>query len=151
MFLGRGSGGPKQSSWTKTGSPLFQSFFVRNSDSLPPGEQQPPAEQQAPAEADKAEGLRWLFTGVVGDESQPIHARAGCRVINVVSGVTGALICKGKGTVPGQGSCEEYWTLCGLEVASDTTGASRLIRGCVGDLRFLLSDGYTTVWCRAGS
>jgi hypothetical protein len=139
MFLGRGTGGPKQSAWAKQGAQRFESFFSRNPDVRA---EQPPA----PAEADSAEELRWLFTGVVGEDYQPIRARVGCRVINVVSGVTGALVSKGVGNVRGEGTCEVYWALDGLEVEADTSGAAWLLCGGAGDLRLRLFDG-TGVWC----
>jgi hypothetical protein len=147
MFLGRGSGGPKQWAWQEEGAKRFESFFVRNSerDSEPElrAEQPPPWKE---ASMGQAEVLRWIFVGIGGEESQPMHARVGQRVVNVVSGVAGALVCKGVGTVSGDGTCMEFWALNGLEVAAGTVGASRLLHGGAGDLQLRLSDG-ATVWC----
>ena len=81
-----------------------------------------------------------------------MHARAGQRAVNVVSGVAGArgrcARCKGVGALPGEGSCTEFWALDGQEVAAGTIGASRLLHGAAGDLQLpdRLSEG-ATVWC----
>ena len=40
-----------------------------------------------------------------------MHARLGQRAVNVVSGVAGALVCKGVDTLPGEGSCKEWWAM----------------------------------------
>ena len=75
-----------------------------------------------------------------------MYARVGQRAVNVVSGVAGALVCKGVGTLPGEGCCTEFWALDGQEVAAGTIGASRLLHGAAGDLQLRLSEG-ATVWC----
>ena len=42
---------------------------------------------------------------------------------------------KGVGTLPGEGSCKEWWALDGPEVAAGTMGTSRLLHGGAGDLQ----------------
>ena len=91
--------------------------------------------------------LGWIFVGIGGEESHPLNARVGQHAVNVVSGVAGALVCKGVGTLPGEGSGKAFRAIDGQEVAAGTMGTSRLFLGWAGALQLRLSSDGAFVWC----
>jgi hypothetical protein len=151
MLIGRGPGGPKQSAWQKTGATRFESFFARNSERNSEPElraEQPPPPKEA--SMGQAEVLRWLLLASAGrSRSRCTHEPANAQSTWYPAWpvrVAGALVCKGVGALPGEGSCTEFWALDGQEVAAGTIGASRLLHGGAGDLQLRLSEG-AAVWC----
>ncbi len=110
MFENR-SRGPKPSKWTKESRVAFDSFFARRTGALDPADAHDrPLDVGGP-------GNQWLFGGKSGDEPTQVRSALGGRVINVVTGVIGALVTVGTGDAPGVGTCERYYVLGEKEVA----------------------------------
>ena len=132
--------GPKPTKWRDAASAGFAAHFARRSEPLNLPEEAPLAEATGA-------GLRWIFTGF-GEESRQVRIASGGSVRNIALGVTGTLLALGNGETPGEGTCEAYYVAADVEVAADTPGAARRVRGGTGDLHLRLADGRT-VWCTA--
>ena len=133
MFSGRGPGGPKESAWTRIEGASLASFFERQRVRHSP--------------AAYIEHLEWTYS-LDGENTHtarvPINSLVSCLVI----GLSGTVLRKGCGTVPGEGSCEAYWSKEGQELAEEEVGAQKLVRGGTGDLEIRRTDG-STCWCSA--
>jgi hypothetical protein len=116
----------------------FALYFARRSEPLNVQPDEPLAEVSGAGE-------KWIFTGM-GDESTQVRSTIGGSVRNVMLGVTGTLIALGHGESPGEGSCEHYFVVGEVEVAAQTSGALRRVRGGTGDLQLRLANG-SAVWC----
>ena len=132
MFMKRGPGGPKTSTWTRTEGQQLDAFFRRIE-----------ARPRIPAAASGGSShLEWMFT-IDGDVQQTACVIAGAPVRHLVQGLTAIMLRKGVGVSAGKGTCEAYWVLGEDEVVDSSAGAQRRLRGGSGDLELRLTDGST--------
>ena len=87
MFNSRGRG-PKPSKWTHKSNKQFMAFFARRSEQLNEAEK----EVEPPLVEATGAGLKWLFTGIGGEEPAQVLAVVGAPIRSIVLDVTSRCI-----------------------------------------------------------
>jgi hypothetical protein len=108
MFNSRGRG-PKPSKWTHKSNKQFMAFFARRSEQLNEAEK----EVEPPLVEATGAGLKWLFTGIGGEEPAQVLAVVGAPIRSIVLDVTSRcksiFTCGGRVDASRQRACSALW------------------------------------------